>query len=147
MPTRAEQSRKGKTAAFCESAGRRTGHPGRSQSLCHHYVSVLLFELVGAASLLVWIYLLIGRGGFWRVSLSPIPKLGAPAKSVVAVIPARNEEPVVGRAVSSLLNQDYSGSLRIVLVNDHSTDRTIAAAGTHERMSIVEADLARRLDG
>jgi hopene-associated glycosyltransferase HpnB len=100
---------------------------------------VFLFKLVGAASLVVWIYVLLGRGGFWRVSLSSIPKLSAPPKSVVAVIPARNEEAVVGRAISSLLNQDYSGSLRIVLVDDDSTDRTIAAAGTHERMSIVEA--------
>jgi hopene-associated glycosyltransferase HpnB len=101
---------------------------------------VLLFELVGAASLGVWIYLLFGRGGFWRVGVSTFPKLGVvPAKSVVAVIPARNEEAVVGRAIASLLRQHYTGSLRIILVDDHSTDATIAVAGTHERLSIVEA--------
>jgi hopene-associated glycosyltransferase HpnB len=100
---------------------------------------VLLFELVGAASLGAWIYLLFGRGDFWRVNVSPIPKLDTPAKSVVAVIPARDEEAVVGRAIESLVDQDYSGSLHIILVDDHSTDATIAAAGTHERLSIVEA--------
>jgi len=99
----------------------------------------LLFELVGAASLGVWIYLLIGRGGFWRVAASPPPTLDAPAKAVVAVIPARDEEPVVGRAIASLLNQDYPGLLHIILVDDHSTDATVRAAGTHERLSIVEA--------
>jgi hopene-associated glycosyltransferase HpnB len=100
---------------------------------------VLLFELVGAASLAAWIYLLTGRGGFWRVHASPVPKLNAPAKSVVAVIPARNEEAVVGHAIASLLNQDYPGSLHIILVDDHSTDATVRTAGTHERLSIVEA--------
>ena len=58
---------------------------------------------------------------------------------MVAVIPARNEEAVVGRAIASLLDQDYPGPLHIILVDDHSTDATIAAAGTHERLSIVEA--------
>lgn len=100
---------------------------------------MLLFELVGAASLGVWIYLLIGRGGFWRVHASPAPMVDAPAKTVVAVIPARNEETVIGRAIASLLNQDYAGSLHLILVDDHSTDATVAAAGTHERLSIVEA--------
>jgi len=101
---------------------------------------VLLFELVGAVSLAVWIYLLVARGGFWLVSVAPIPKLDVPlAKSVVAVIPARNEEAVVGQALASLLNQEYAGSLHIILVDDHSTDATVAAAGTHERLRIVEA--------
>jgi hopene-associated glycosyltransferase HpnB len=100
---------------------------------------VLLFELIGAASLGAWVYLLAGRGGFWRVGVSPIPKLPAHSKRVVAVIPARNEEALVGQAIASLLNQDYSGSLHIILVDDHSTDATIACAGTHERLSIVEA--------
>ena len=100
---------------------------------------MLLFELVGAVSLAVWIYLLTCRGGFWRVRVLPIPKSDAPRKSVVAVIPARNEESVVGQAIASLLNQDYPGSLHIILVDDHSTDATIAAAGTHERLRIVEA--------
>lgn len=100
---------------------------------------MLVFELVGAVSLAVWIYLLTGRGGFWRVGVLPIPKSDGVLKSVVAVIPARNEESVVGRAIASLLTQDYPGSLRIILVDDHSTDRTIAAAGTDERLSIIEA--------
>jgi hopene-associated glycosyltransferase HpnB len=100
---------------------------------------VLLFELIGAASLVLWIYLLVGRGGFWRISAAKGPRLSLPAKSVVAVIPARNEEAVIGRAIASLLNQAYSGTLQVILVDDHSTDATVAAAGTHERLSIVGA--------
>jgi hopene-associated glycosyltransferase HpnB len=100
---------------------------------------VLLFELVAAAALAVWIYLLAGRGGFWRVRVSPVPKCATPAKYVVAVMPARNEEAVVGQAIASLLNQDYPGCLEIILVDDHSTDATMVRAGLHERLSIVEA--------
>lgn len=100
---------------------------------------MLHFELIGAASLGVWVYLLFARGGFWRAAVSPIPKLPAHAKPVVVVIPARNEETLVGHAIASLLNQDYPGSLRIILVDDHSTDATIARAGSDERLSVVEA--------
>ena len=100
---------------------------------------MIFFELVGAASLVVWLYLLYGRGGFWRVGAAPILKLSGPAKSVAAVIPARNEEAVVGRAIRSLLQQNYPGPLHVILVDDHSTDTTIAAAGADERLSIVQA--------
>jgi hopene-associated glycosyltransferase HpnB len=100
---------------------------------------MLIWELIGAASLASWIYLLFGRGGFWRMRESPPPQWDGPAKSVAVVIPARNEAPVVGRAIASLLAQKYPGPVRVFLVDDHSTDRTIAAAGTHERLTIVKA--------
>jgi hopene-associated glycosyltransferase HpnB len=100
---------------------------------------MLVFEVVGVVSLAAWIYLIFGRGGFWRMRESPVPKFESPAKSIAVVIPARNEEPVVGHAIRSLLQQDYPGSLHVFLVDDHSTDRTIAAAGTHERLTIVKA--------
>lgn len=100
---------------------------------------MIFFELVGAASLAVWLYLLFGRGGFWRVRAAPVLKLETAAKSVVAVIPARNEEDVVGRSLGSLLRQDYPGPFGVILVDDHSTDATVAAAGTDERLTIVEA--------
>jgi hopene-associated glycosyltransferase HpnB len=47
---------------------------------------------------------------------------------VVAVIPARNEAPVVARAVDSLAHQRYSGEFHIVLVDDDSADGTSGAA-------------------
>jgi len=101
---------------------------------------MFIWELVGAASLAGWIYLILGRGGFWRMQTAPAaPKLAGPAKSVAVVIPARDEEPVVGRAIGSLLQQDYPVSLRLFLVDDHSTDGTIAATGLHQRLTIVNA--------
>jgi hopene-associated glycosyltransferase HpnB len=100
---------------------------------------MFVFEPIGVFSLSVWIYLLAARGGFWRMRVSPVPTSKASAKSVAVVIPARNEEDVVGQAIASLLNQNYPGRIHIYLVDDHSTDGTVQAAGTNERLSIVEA--------
>lgn len=44
------------------------------------------------------------------------------------IIPARNEEAVIGRALASLGSQQYSGRLEIIVVDDHSSDRTAAIA-------------------
>ena len=46
----------------------------------------------------------------------------------MAVVPARNEADVVGRAIASLAKQQYGGEFHIVLVDDHSDDGTAAAA-------------------
>jgi hopene-associated glycosyltransferase HpnB len=75
---------------------------------------------------LIWLYLALARGGFWRVgrllSTDAAP-LDAIAR-VVAVIPARNEAPVVGLAVQSLLAQQFAGELHLVVVDDASSDGT-----------------------
>jgi len=94
---------------------------------------------IGAASLAAWLYLLLFRGGFWRVPASADPPPADATKSVVAVVPARNEETVIAKAVASLVNQDYAGRFHVFLVDDHSTDATIQAAGSHDRLSIVHA--------
>ena len=63
--------------------------------------------------------------------------------TVVAVIPARDEAEVIGRAVASLLAQNYDGFLHIVLVDDQSSDGTAEAAraaaetaGARDRMTV-----------
>ena len=84
-------------------------------------------QLLAALSLLAWVYLLLGRSGFWRAR-PRIEHERAPAPpvwpAVVAVVPARDEEAHVALALRSLLDQDYQGELTIVLVDDHSTDAT-----------------------
>jgi len=83
---------------------------------------------VAALSLAVWLYLLFGRGGFWRpYSGDPVAPPGR-WPSVAAIVPARDEAAVVGDAIASLLAQRYAGSFRIVLVDDHSTDGTSEVA-------------------
>ena len=100
---------------------------------------MLLFELIGAVSLGAWIYLIFARGGYWRMQEWPEPLPGLAPKSVAVVIPARNEEAVIGRALASLLAQDFGGPLHIYLVDDHSTDGTVAAAGADQGLTILSA--------
>ncbi|SDD77549.1 glycosyltransferase [Rhodospira trueperi] len=82
------------------------------------------------AAVLVWLGLLLARGGFWRAD-QKLDNAGVThdeAKPVVAVIPARDEVFTIGRTVHSLLRQDYPGPLSIVVVDDNSSDGTAAAA-------------------
>jgi hopene-associated glycosyltransferase HpnB len=101
----------------------------------------MALAIAGAVALAVWIYLLLGRGRFWlERPAGPLPQTFAPAPSVCAVIPARNEQDVIGLAVSSLMEQNYSGDLRAIVVDDQSHDATAAlaaGAGQKERLAIV----------
>ena len=102
---------------------------------------------LAALSLVVWLYLLLGRDGFWRArpriegETAPEPE-SWPA--VVAIVPARNEAAHVEEALRSLLLQDYPGELAVVLVDDHSEDATGAigrrlALGQARRLEVVGA--------
>ena len=82
---------------------------------------------IACAALAAWLYLLVGRGMFWRGAERD--DLGAPPEpaawpEVTAVVPARDEADVVGQAMTSLRNQDYPGRFRIILVDDNSADGT-----------------------
>ncbi|BAZ11306.1 glycosyl transferase family protein [Calothrix sp. NIES-4071] len=91
-----------------------------------------LIELVVTfLPVLIWIGLLIFRGAFWQIqevlenvdnqNLTEYP-------TVCAVIPARNEADLLGKALQSVLCQDYSGTFNIVLVDDNSSDGTASVA-------------------
>jgi len=92
--------------------------------------------VLAIASLLIWIYLLIGRGGFWRISKNLAPRNfeRVPKSRVVAVIPARNEEAVLAEALQSLRAQTFA----TVLVDDGSTDATAAIARA-ARVNLISA--------
>ena len=87
----------------------------------------MFWTAAAALSLLIWIYLVFARGLFWRI-VRTLSFPNAPARSVVTVIPARNEADVIGEAVFSLLTQDFLAPLHIVLVDDASSDGTAQAA-------------------
>jgi hopene-associated glycosyltransferase HpnB len=83
-----------------------------------------------------WLYLLTCRGGFWRAD-QKLPEVPNPDTQnrerddwpeIVVVVPARNEADVIGRALTSLLHQDYPNPPLIVLVDDRSEDGTASAA-------------------
>jgi hopene-associated glycosyltransferase HpnB len=94
---------------------------------------------VAALSLVIWLYLFLFRGGFWRVSreLAPDVLPRVEGKRVCALIPARNEAAVIGPTIDSLLKQDFAGFLHIFLIDDNSTDGTAEAAGRADALTIV----------
>lgn len=102
--------------------------------------------LVGL-SLAMWLGLLGFRGGFWRADqrLGCGPPGPVIWPSVSAIVPARDEAATIGRAVASLLAQDYPGQLRLVVVDDASTDGTADAARAtgDERLLVVAAAALR----
>ncbi|MEQ8966324.1 MAG: glycosyltransferase [Azospirillaceae bacterium] len=90
---------------------------------------LLILSVVAAAA---WVYLLLAHGRFWRADqtldrLEPAVSED-PWPSVAAIIPARDEAPIISRSLRALAAQDYPGPLEIVLVDDHSSDGTGAVA-------------------
>jgi hopene-associated glycosyltransferase HpnB len=100
---------------------------------------------IAAIPLIVWVYLILGRGQFWRVARDTVPTVvPAASRRVVAIIPARNEAFVIGSAVASLAQQAFGGLLHLVVVDDGSTDTTgeaaltaARAAGALERFTLI----------
>jgi len=103
----------------------------------------MIAAIIGIIAAAAWLYLIAFRGRFWRVRDDAAAATPSPAPSVFAVIPARDEAEVIGRAVRSLLAQDYPGELNIIVVDDHSTDDTAAAAreaalaGSADRLTVI----------
>src|SRR5262245_27622336 len=95
---------------------------------------------LAAVSLLIWLYLLLAHGGFWHSGPELTPGRPLVTPSVAVVMPARDEAPLVGQALRSLLAQEYAGPLRVILVDDGSKDATgaIARAIDDERLTVIE---------
>ncbi len=91
----------------------------------------MILTLVALIPVAIWLYLLAGRGMFWAMTERDDANEPSEPKtwpSVVAIVPARNEADVVERTVGSLLAQNYPGPLKVILVDDQSTDGTAAEA-------------------
>lgn len=83
-----------------------------------------------ALAFAAWLYLAFGHGRFWLCDQRLDGRAPAPASwpAVVAVVPARDEAALLPATLGSLLDQDYPGALRIVLVDDESSDGTAEVA-------------------
>ncbi|MDX1503076.1 MAG: glycosyltransferase [Thermoanaerobaculia bacterium] len=107
-------------------------------------------EWLALPPLLFWGALLFRPSRRWPRTSRLSRPLPAPAVAgVVAVVPARNEADLLPRTLPSLLQQE---GLRVVLVDDESTDgtaeaaaRAAAAVGAADRLRVVAA--GRRTPG
>jgi hopene-associated glycosyltransferase HpnB len=98
-----------------------------------------VLAIVAPAALLIWCYIAVGHGWFWRTDVRlPPAQWSGDWPAVAVVVPARNEAAVLPATLPALLAQDYPGPSLIVLVDDRSTDgtaevaRRAAAAAGHE---------------
>jgi hopene-associated glycosyltransferase HpnB len=98
-------------------------------------------------SVVIWVWLLVGHGAFWRSG----PVLGAayptrPLK-VTVVIPARDEAEHIADTLRSLLIQQFNGELKIVMIDDNSSDGTGALARelavTDRRLNVLDGELLK----
>jgi hopene-associated glycosyltransferase HpnB len=81
-------------------------------------------SLLALMSLAIWAVLWLFRGGFWNAAEDLPIGYSDGRLYVTAVIPARNEEATIARAVRSLRHQ----VARIIVVDDRSSDATAAVA-------------------
>ena len=118
---------------------------------------------VTGLSLAAWIWLVLGRGMFWkmdqtlRISSSRIPSSGDGDGDQIQtnggdgwppvriIVPARNEADALPITLPSLLNQDYPGPVTVYLVDDESTDGTGELAidlgrehGASQRLTVLQ---------
>jgi hopene-associated glycosyltransferase HpnB len=94
-------------------------------------------SILAISSAGIWIYLILGRGFFWASDQELEVDAPEPAEwpGVVAIVPARNEARVIGETLDTLLEQDYPGNFRVILIDDHSEDGTARAAKALARQS------------
>jgi hopene-associated glycosyltransferase HpnB len=88
------------------------------------------FAFAAALSLAAWLYLVFAHGRFWLCDQRLDGSDPEPARwpDVVAVVPARDEADLLPRTLAALLDQQYPGRLRVVLVDDESEDGTSDSA-------------------
>jgi hopene-associated glycosyltransferase HpnB len=103
--------------------------------------------VAGTLSLLLWLYLFLLHGRFWRVGaiLARPPQAETSPARLAVVVPARDEADVVGRSLASMLQQSGGHSLHIFLVDDASSDGTAEiareasrAAGKSEQLTVSD---------
>jgi hopene-associated glycosyltransferase HpnB len=111
---------------------------------------VLTLTALAALSAAVWLYLLLAHGRYWAGD-QRLPASGGAAEpdggwpAVVAVVPARDEATMLPYSLSTLLEQDYPGRLRIHLVDDASSDGTAEVAAKIAQEVAARRGSAREL--
>jgi hopene-associated glycosyltransferase HpnB len=96
--------------------------------------------LLALLSLGIWLYLCVAHGGFWRSTPELTPSMPAHTPDVDILVPARDEAQTIGPVIASLTSQQYAGNIRIILIDDGSTDGTSSIAVAAAANAAVAAD-------
>ncbi len=95
------------------------------------YIIISLFALY---TLLIFYYWLA-----WKSIPDYLPSVSLPQTKISVIIPARNEEENIGKLLQALQEQTYSSSLyEVIVVNDHSTDRTASIVQQYPSVKLLE---------
>jgi chlorobactene glucosyltransferase len=117
---------------FAEHMSLPVGSLGRSISFRPERGVGEAVELLVSAAWLAIMVLLIVRAIRQRGLLPRLAAASPPDRAplIAVIVPARDEEENIGRCLESLVAQDYpAGRLRVLVVDDHSQDRTAAVVG------------------
>ncbi len=108
-----------------------------------------LFDIFSGALTVIYVLLVISFMIGW-IKLPNFKTRGQNPKTQVSiVIAARNEEANIGRTLECLLAQNYPKVLtEIIIVDDHSTDRTAEIIKKHasQGIKLLQLDLGERLN-
>lgn len=92
---------------------------------------------------LAWAVMILAWGRYWQAGPSLAPAMPPqPAPPLDVIVPARDEAAGIAAALHSLLAQDYPAPLRVIVVDDGSTDGTaaIARAIGDPRLLVLEGE-------
>jgi hopene-associated glycosyltransferase HpnB len=94
------------------------------------YNYAVLAVIGGIVVLLIWVAIVFARGGFWSARRHLLPDCEGEHRPVYVcvIVPARNEADSIARTVTALLRQKFNGTLRVIIVDDHSDDQTATVA-------------------
>jgi cellulose synthase/poly-beta-1,6-N-acetylglucosamine synthase-like glycosyltransferase len=98
--------------------------------LMWNLVSIAIVALLtGAYMGLIFYY----RGLFKKVKPFVV-ETGSPVTKFSIIIPARNEEAVIGACIESIYKQDYPSDLfEVIVIDDHSTDHTSGVVTKYQK--------------
>ena len=107
---------------------RRTGQ--ERLDISYNYAVLTLPLIGGIVVLLIWLAVVFARGRFWSVRRHLLPACEGEHRPVrvCVIVPARNEADTIARTVTALLSQKFNGTLRVIIVDDHSEDQTATMA-------------------
>src|SRR5262245_56366531 len=108
------------------------------------------YDIIAAAALAGWLYLIAARGAFWLASVRDDAGLSlrAPWATGGAGGPAHAAAECIAQRIVSLLDRDYAGAFSVILVEAQSSAGTAAIAvraaqmrGASDRLSIVSGQM------